>query len=345
MTNQQSIINNQQSVITVIGDGAMATVCALLANSNAHDVTLWSAFQDYAAQLAQSRENTKYLPGFSLPTTIKITSDIEQAFAHNPNIIISAVPCQYLRSVWNKLKDFAPRGGIYVSVTKGIENGTLLRPSQILTELLGKIKVVAISGPSIALEVAQSLPATVVSASNNIADAQKIQSLLSTPTFRIYTNEDILGVELAGAMKNVIALAAGIIDGLKAGDNAKAALLTRGLVEITRLGVALGAKQETFSGLAGLGDLVTTCISPHGRNRRCGELIGKGYSLDDAQKQIHSVIEGVATTKSVLDLAKKHNVEMPITSAVADVIFEGKSPKQAIRELMSRRPKDEFCYT
>ncbi len=345
MDNHQSSIINRQSSVTIIGDGAMATVCALLLHSNGHNITLWSAFEDYANQLAKSRENTKYLPGFSIPTAIKITSDIKQAFIDKPEIIISAVPCQYLRTVWTKLRDYAPHNAIYVSVTKGIENETLLRPSQILTELLGKVNIVVLSGPSIALEVARGLPATVVSASNNVDNAKKIQLLLSTPTFRIYTNEDILGVELAGAMKNVIALAAGIIDGLQAGDNAKAALLTRGLVEITRLGVALGAKQETFSGLAGLGDLVTTCISPHGRNRRCGELIGKGYSLDEAQKQIRSVVEGVATTKSVLDLAKKHYVEMPITAAVAQVIFNDKSPKQAIRELMSRRPKDEFCYT
>ncbi len=340
-------MTNLESPITIIGDGAMATVCALLLSRNGHRITIWSAFKDYAEELSKSRENRKYLPGFSLPTSIEITSDIKKAFADNPAIVISAVPCQYLRNVWGKLKEESSRlqDVIYVSVTKGIENDTLARPSEILKELLGDIRVVVLSGPSIALEVAQGLPATVVSASENMSDAQLIQSILSTPTFRIYTNEDVLGVELAGAMKNVIALAAGIIDGLKIGDNAKAALLTRGLVEITRLGVAMGAKKETFAGLAGLGDLVTTCISPHGRNRRCGELIGQGYTLRQAQEQIRSVVEGVATTKSVLDLAKRYDVEMPITLAVADVIFENKLPRQAIRELMSRKPKDEFCYT
>ncbi len=338
-------MSNSKASITIIGDGAMATVCALLLANNGHKITLWSAFEDYAQELARTRENKKYLPGFSLPTSISITSDVEFAFACKPEIIISAVPCQYLRVVWDKLKFASPKDALYVSVTKGIENDTLSRPSEILTGILGNIRIVILSGPSIALEVAQGLPATVVSASNNVQDAQRIQSLLSTPTFRIYTNEDVLGVELAGAMKNVIALAAGIIDGLKIGDNAKAALLTRGLVEITRLGVAMGARQETFAGLAGLGDLVTTCISPHGRNRRCGELIGRGYTLKQVREQIRSVIEGVPTTKSVLDLAKRYNVEMPITSAVAEVLFESKSPKQAIRELMSRKPKDEFCYT
>jgi glycerol-3-phosphate dehydrogenase (NAD(P)+) len=326
--------------ITIIGDGAMATVCALMLHTNKQSVTLWSAFPEYAQQMSRTRENSKYLPGFSIPTAVRITADPAEAF-EGSQIIVNAVPCQYLRSVWSKFVNFAPKDGIYVSVTKGIENGSLMRPSQIMCELLGPINMVVLSGPSIAVEVAQSLPGTLVAAGEKAEHARIVQSVFTTPSTRVYTNDDIVGVELAGAMKNVIALAAGMVDGLHAGDNAKAALLTRGLVEITRLGIALGARKETFSGLTGLGDLVTTCISPHGRNRRFGELIGRGFSVEDAQQQIQSVVEGVATTKSVIELAKKHHVEMPITESVYDIIFQGKKPLQAIQDLMARGLKGE----
>jgi glycerol-3-phosphate dehydrogenase (NAD(P)+) len=326
--------------ITIIGDGAMATVCALLLHGKNHKVTLWSVFPEYARQMAQTRENSKFLPGFSIPTAVRITSEANIAFA-GPEIIINAVPCQYLRSVWSTLAPLAPKNAIYVSVTKGIENNTLLRPTQILNEFLGPVEIVALSGPSIALEVARNLPATLVAAAPKVENARIVQSIFAGTSLRVYTNDDIVGVELAGAMKNVIAIAAGMVDGLQVGDNAKAALLTRGLVEITRLGIALGARKETFSGLAGLGDLVTTCISPHGRNRRLGELIGRGFTLDQALQQIQSVVEGVATTKSVLDLAKKHLIEMPLTQAVGDILFQAKTPAQAIRELMARQLKEE----
>jgi len=328
--------------VTIIGDGAMATVSALMLHSNQLDVTLWSVFPDYAKEMAQTRENIRYLPGFSIPTAVRITSDTHEALDGNPDLIVSAVPCQFVRSVWSKLADLAPRNAIYVSVTKGIENETLMRPSQILRELLGEINLVVLSGPSIAVEVARNLPGTLVAASENTEHARIVQSLFTTQSIRVYTNKDIVGVELAGAMKNVIALAAGMVDGLQAGDNAKAALLTRGLVEISRLGIALGARPETFSGLTGLGDLVTTCISPHGRNRRMGELIGRGFSREEAEKQIRSVVEGVATTESVVALAKKHSVEMPITESVHAILFEGKKPREAIRDLMARGLKEEF---
>jgi glycerol-3-phosphate dehydrogenase (NAD(P)+) len=273
---------------------------------------------------------------------VRITSDTREAFAGNPELIVSAVPCQFVRSVWSKLADLAPKDAIYVSVTKGIENETLMRPSQILRELLGEINLVALSGPSIAVEVARNLPGTLVAASENPEHARIVQALFTTPSIRVYTNRDVVGVELAGAMKNVIALAAGMVDGLQAGDNAKAALLTRGLVEISRLGIALGASPETFSGLTGLGDLVTTCISPHGRNRRLGEMIGRGLTRTEAEQQIRSVVEGVATTESVVALAKKYGVEMPITESVHAILFEGKKPLEAIRDLMARGLKEEF---
>jgi len=327
--------------ITIIGDGAMGTVCAMLLHAKGQAVTLWSAFPDYARQLARDRENTKFLPAFSIPTEVLITADAEQALGDR-QVVINAVPCQYMRSVWEKLSAVAPAEALYVSVTKGIENETLLRPSEILTQIIGSVRVVALSGPSIAREVARGLPATLVAASSDQADRRIVQSLFSSPSLRVYTNDDIIGVELAGAMKNVIALAAGIIDGINAGDNAKAALLARGSVEITRLGTAMGARPQTFSGLAGLGDLVTTCISPHGRNRRLGELIGKGMTLQEARQTMYSVAEGVATAKSVLCLAERYATEMPITEAVCQVIFEGKPARQAIHELMVRRPKGEF---
>ncbi len=327
--------------VTIIGDGAMATVCAMQLHNNGHAVTIWSAFEQYAAAMAQRRENFKYLPGFHIPPGIQITAATGLALSE-PQIIINAVPCQYMREVWQGLAGQVPGDALYASVTKGIENKTLLRPSCILTELLGKVTVVAVSGPSIALEVARSLPATIVAACKQIAHARTIQQLFSSQTLRVYANNDIVGVELAGATKNIIAIAAGMIDGLGIGDNAKAAVLTRGLVEITRLGVALGARPETFAGLAGLGDLVTTCISPHGRNRTLGEKIGRGMKLQQAQASISSVVEGVATTASVVQLAKKHHTEMPITQAIYAIMFEDKDPRAAIRQLMTRQPKDEF---
>jgi glycerol-3-phosphate dehydrogenase (NAD(P)+) len=243
--------------------------------------------------------------------------------------------------VWQRLQADVDVNVPICSVTKGIENETLLRPSQIIQDVLGDVPVAALSGPSIATEVAKRLPATVVAASERMALAEDIQSAFSTGWFRVYTNPDLLGVELAGATKNVIALAAGIIDGLGAGDNAKAALLTRGLVEITRLGKAMGAKSDTFAGLAGLGDLVTTCISPVGRNRSAGQLIGQGKSVDEVVASTHSVIEGIATTRSVVQLARKHDVEMPITFAVESVLFERRPPQEAIADLMTRRLKAE----
>jgi len=327
--------------ITIIGDGAMATLCALLLHDNGHRVTLWSAFPQFAQELLQRRDNYRYLPGFHIPSQVHITADADEALA-DPRFVVNAVPCQYMRQVWRNLADKAANNALYVSVTKGIENDTLLRPSCILRQLLGPVAVVALSGPSIAVEVARSLPTTVVAASEDIEQARTVQRLFHNRTLRVYTNSDIVGVELAGATKNVIALAAGIIDGLGAGDNAKAALLTRGLVEITRLGVAMGARHETFSGLAGLGDLVTTCISPHGRNRTLGEKIGRGMTLQQALAGMDSVVEGVATTRSVMQLADKYDVEMPITEAVYAVIFDNKPPPRAIHELMTRQPKDEF---
>ena len=247
-----------------------------------------------------------------------------------------------MRPVWQRLKQYANTAVPIVSVTKGIENDTLLRPSQIITSVLGeKIKVVVLSGPTIAEEIAKKLPATATASSKDERLAGTVQEIFNTPYLRVYRNSDVIGVELAGAMKNVIAIAAGIVDGIKIGDNAKAALLCRGLAEITRLGVALGAREQTFAGLSGLGDLVTTCISPTGRNRSFGQRIGKGATIKESIEATQSVVEGAATCKSVMDMARKYRIDMPITEAVYQILFQGKSVSAAIGELMARKLKAE----
>ncbi len=327
--------------IAVIGDGAMGTACALILANKGYQVAMWGYDAEQLATIGRYGENRQFLPGVRLPVSIEFIADDKEIF-HNAPLIISAVPCAFLRSVWTRLGPHLPANSAVISITKGIENETLMRPSQIIEEVAQPRNIAVFSGPNIADELVRSLPASSTAASNDPNLAQQTQKLFSTSWFRIYTNPDMLGVELAGATKNVIAIAAGIIDGLKAGDNAKAALITRGLVEISRLGVALGAMQETFSGLSGLGDLITTCISPKGRNRSFGAMIGAGLSADDARERIPGEVEGVNTCKSLMQLADKHNVEMPITEAVYKILFEGKVVNQAITELMTRRLKPEM---
>jgi len=312
---------------------------------NDHRVTLWSAFEDQTAEMLRTRENRRFLPGHSLPESLTITSDESAAFA-DANLAISAVPAQFIRPAWRRLAGHYPDSLPICSVAKGIENDTLLRPTEVIAEVLGEAhrkcgSLAVLSGPSIAPEVAAKLPATVTVAATDLMLAGRVQECFIRPYFRVYTNPDMVGVEVAGATKNVIAIAAGILDGLGAGDNAKAALLSRGLAEITRLGEALGAQGETFAGLAGVGDLVTTCISPVGRNRSFGEAVGSGLSVSDALASTDSVVEGVATTRSVVQLAAKLGVEMPITQAVHDVLFAYKSPADAIASLMERPPRAE----
>jgi glycerol-3-phosphate dehydrogenase (NAD(P)+) len=312
-------------------------------------------------EIANNRENKKFLPGYKLPEELVFEYDDKRAIS-GADLIVSAVPCQFMRQVWNRLKEHIPEGVPIVSVAKGIENDTLLRPTEILAEILSsessvqssatqnaarstqyEIRLGVLSGPTIADELARKLPATACSACSDESLAKKVQHTFSdnVPWFRVYTNTDIVGVELAGAMKNVIAIAAGIIDGAGAGDNAKAALLTRGLAEIKRLGIKMGARPQTFSGLTGLGDLVTTCISPMGRNRSFGERIGRGQTTDQAQDATDSVVEGIATCKSVIALAERYGIEMPITQAVHEVLFENKPVQIAIADLMKRRLKAE----
>jgi len=326
--------------VAIVGDGAMGTVCAIILANKGYSVSLWGYEPEQIHQIEQYGENKRFLPGIRLPVAIQLTADDQQIF-EEVAIIISAVPCAYLRGVWTRLADHVPAHVPVISVTKGIENNTLKRPTQVICEIVSPRPVGAFSGPNIADELARSLPATATAASNDPTLAQQVQKIFSTNWFRIYTNSDLAGVELAGATKNVIAIAAGIVDGLQAGDNAKAALLTRGLVEISRLGTALGAKQETFAGLSGMGDLVTTCISPKGRNRSFGQAIGSGQAIEDALNSIPGEVEGVKTCKSVIQLARRYHVEMPITQAVYEILFEGKSVKQAITELMTRQLKAE----
>jgi len=339
--------------VSIIGDGGMGTACAIILCSKAGQVAggdregkglrvrMWGYDAQQLSRIEQAGENIVFLPGHKLPEGLLFEGRDEEILL-GADLIVSAVPCQYMRGVWQRLSKYVGRDAVIVSVTKGIENETLLRPSEILRDVLGSgIRCSCLSGPTIADELAEHLPATACAACADTQVAVEVQQTFSLPWFRVYTNTDILGVELAGAMKNVIAIAAGIVDGVRAGDNAKAALLCRGLAEITRLGVAMGAQWETFAGLGGMGDLVTTCISPKGRNRGFGERIGAGASTAEALGATKSVVEGVATCRSVVELASRYGVEMPIAQAVYAVVFEGKSVQAAIGELMSRALKSE----
>ena len=323
----------------------MATVCSILLTQGGHGVTMWGAFEESVERLIQDRENRRLLPGVRVPASVQLTANDSDCFV-GATMVLSAIPTQYMRSVWARLRPRVPPGVAIVSVAKGIENGTLLRPSQIISDVISPGVVcpwslATMSGPNIAGEIARYLPATAVAASTDEALACRVQAAFSTQWFRVYTNSDVIGVELAGATKNVIAIAAGILDGLAAGNNAKAALVTRGLVEITRLAVAMGAQESTLHGLAGLGDLITTCVSPEGRNRTVGEQIGKGKKLADILGAMESVAEGVPTTRSVMELAIRYKVEMPITRAVHEVLFDGKDAITALTDLMTRGPKPE----
>jgi len=323
----------------------MATLCAIILAENGHAVRLWSAFPAAAEELARTRENRRFLPGHPLPQAVEVTAD-DAAALDGAEVAIQAVPTQFVRHWWSRLTKYCPKSLPICSTAKGIENRTLLRPSQVVLEVLGDANptprpIAVLTGPSIAPQVARRLPATVTVAANRPGFAEQIQVLFNRPYFRVYTNPDLIGVEVAGAVKNVVAIAAGILDGLGAGDNAKASLVTRGLAEITRLGVAMGARRETFAGLAGVGDLITTCTSPQGRNRSFGEAVGRGRSVEQALAATQSVIEGVATTASVVELAARLGVEMPITQAVHSVLFAGRSPAEAIADLMNRPLKAE----
>ena len=327
--------------VSIIGDGAMGTVLAGLLCEKGTATRLWGYDPKQLKAFADARENVRFLPGYTLPSTLVFEPQDRRIF-QSAEMIVSAVPCQFIRGIWTRLKPHVPAHIPVVSVAKGIENNTLLRPTEVIDQILeGHNPYAVLSGPTIADELIRRLPATACVACNDEALAQKIQFAFNTDWFRVYRNPDIVGVELAGACKNVIAIAAGAIDGIGAGDNAKAALLSRGLAEITRLGLACGARTETFSGLTGLGDLVTTCISPKGRNRSFGERIGRGETVQQALGATESVVEGVATCQSLVAVAQSKGIEMPITEAVHRVLFEDKPVREALQDLMSRELKSE----
>ncbi len=340
--------------VAILGVGQMGLVCAgILAQPDpAQDapgprarVVMWGHDETERGNLAQTRHSPR-LPGFELPDPVRIAISDEEAL-RDADLIVTAIPVQFMREAWTRLRPHVPPHAGVLSVAKGLETTTILRPTQIVADVLrddpdARPRALGcLSGPTIATELARCLPATMVAASDHPGFAEQIQRLFTTSWMRVYTNPDLLGVELAGATKNVIAIAAGIIDGLGAGHNAKSALLARGLAEIARLGTAMGARTETFFGVAGAGDLATTCFSPEGRNRSCGEALGKGASLKDYLAGSMFVVEGVETTRAVVQLAEKYRVDMPITRAVHAVLFEGLDPVEAIGLLMSRQPKNE----
>jgi len=321
--------------ISIIGDGGWGTALALLLHSKGAAPILWSVSPQYAEVLKKDRENIKFLKGVSLPRDLEITSDDSRIM--DSEYVFFVVPCEYLRRVAERFA--SGKFKHVISATKGVERSSLKRPSEILSEYFSPSSISILSGPSISFEVARGMPTTVVVASGG--GIKDVQDLLMTETFRVYTSNDVIGVEMGGALKNIIAIAAGISDGLGFGTNSKAAILTRGLAEITRLGVKMGANAETFSGLSGMGDLATTCISMDSRNRWFGEEIGKGESIDRIMDGTEVVVEGAATCRSTRELAEKYDVEMPITQKVYEVLYEGKSPDIAVKELMTRSAKEE----
>ena len=326
--------------ISVAGAGSWGTALAILLHDNGHEVILWSALKDEVSMLSEKREHESKLPGVKIPEEIAITDDLETTLKDR-DLIVLAVPSPFTRSTARSMKNLVRKGQIIVNVAKGIEENTLMTLSEIIEEEIPQANVAVLSGPSHAEEVGRKMPTTCVAGARTKETAEYIQGLFMSPVFRVYTSPDILGIELGGALKNVIALAAGTADGLGCGDNTKAALITRGIAEIKRLGVAMGAHAETLTGLSGIGDLIVTCASVHSRNRKAGYLIGKGYTMQEAMDEVKMVVEGVYSAKAALALSRKYHVEMPIVEEVNQVNFEGKSPKDALGELMMRVRKEE----
>ncbi|AEV69087.1 NAD(P)H-dependent glycerol-3-phosphate dehydrogenase [Acetivibrio clariflavus] len=326
--------------IAIIGAGSWGTALSVLLAKSGHSVKMWSIFKEEVEMINKVREHIDKLPGVLIPNGVKATDDVEEAI-DNTHLLVMVVPSHTVRTNAKEISKYVKDGTIVVSCSKGIEEGTGLRLSEIIKQEIPQCEIVALSGPSHAEEVGKDVPTAVVAASENIKAAEYVQDIFMSPKFRVYTNSDIIGVELGGALKNSIALCAGISDGLGFGDNTKAALMTRGITEITRLGVSMGARRETFAGLAGIGDLIVTCTSMHSRNRRAGILIGQGKSLKEAVDEVKMVVEGVVTTKAAYELAMKKDVVMPITTEAYNVLFNGKNAKQAVVDLMMRDKRNE----
>lgn len=327
--------------ICVLGAGSWGTALAVLMADQGMEVSLWHRKEEVAAQLRDKRENSKYLPGTTLSSGIAPTSHLNEAI-EGSEVVVLAVPSHSIREICAKIKPFVHADQYIVNVAKGLEEGSYLRLSQVINDELSYNNVFVLSGPSHAEEVAKKLPTTVVISGEEREKCEYLQDLFSTPTFRVYTNPDMIGVELGGALKNIIALGAGISDGLGYGDNSKAALMTRGIAEISRLGKILGAKTETFAGLAGIGDLIVTCTSMHSRNRRAGIQLGQGERLDEVLDSIGMVVEGVRATKVASELALKYECEMPITQGLNKILFEDANPKDVVTEIMTRSSKHEI---
>ncbi len=327
--------------IGVIGAGGWGTALSLLLHNNGHRVILWSALADEVELLTEKRENPAKLPGVRLPEGMEITTDLQKAVT-GMDMLVLAVPSPYIRSTAHSMGALAAEGQIIVNVAKGIEEKTLMRLSQVIEEEIPQAEVAVMSGPSHAEEVGKGIPTTIVAGAKSRKTAEYVQGIFMSEVFRVYTSPDVLGIELGGALKNVVALAAGIADGLGYGDNTKAALITRGITEIARLGTAMGGKIETFSGLSGIGDLIVTCASMHSRNRRAGILIGEGYSYQDAMKEVNMVVEGVYSAKAAMGLAQKYNVQLPIIEQVNEVLFHDKKADEAVKDLMLRDKKIEY---
>lgn len=328
--------------IALIGAGSWGLALGLLLNEKGNRVSIWCYDEAEKNSILQYRENKRCLPGIKIPLEISFTTSMEEVLK-DKDIVITAVPSKAIRVTADKMKDYIPQNAVIVNVAKGIEEETLMRLSEVLEDVLPN-RIVVLSGPSHAEEVARHIPTTVVVSGKDMQAAEEVQDIFMTKFFRVYTNNDLVGIELGGALKNVIALAAGTIEGIGYGDNTKAALITRGIAEITRLGVAMGGNPATFGGLTGIGDLIVTCTSGHSRNRRAGELLGRGYTVSEALDKVNMVVEGVPTTKAGHALMKKYQIEMPILTAIYETLFENKSVQEAISDLMQRDKKSEHYY-
>lgn len=328
--------------VAVLGDGGWGTALALVSHRKGNRTLLWSAFPDYAEAFKAKRENYKFLPGIPLPASLEITADLKHA-VQTANVLILAIPTQFLRNVLFKLKEYDLSGKMLVTVSKGIEKKTYLRPSEIIHSILGSaVNLVILSGPSHAEEVARGIPTLVVAASKEEKLSQRVHNVLGDRGFRVYLQTDVVGTELGGSLKNVLAIAAGICDGLGFGDNTKSGLLTRGILEMTKLGVRLGANPNTFFGLSGIGDLMTTCFSPHGRNLRVGRELGKGKSIKEILAGMEMVAEGVDTAEAVAELSARVGIVLPIMTEVYNVLFKNKPCLQAVEDLLSRDAREEW---
>lgn len=327
--------------ITVIGAGSFGTALAILLTDKGYDVSIWGRSEEQLALMREKRENPHYLPGVKLSEKLNIEGNLKSALI-NAEIIVFSVPAQNFRSLLESSREYIKSSSTIVNVAKGIEKKSLLRLSQVAEDVIPDIKYVTLSGPSHAEEVARNLPTTVTVASLDNQLSKEIQEVFNTERFRVYTNDDIIGVELGGALKNIIALGAGISDGMGFGDNAKAAIMTRGITEMCRLGLAMGANMNTFSGLTGIGDLIVTCTSMHSRNRRCGILMGEGISTDKAVEKVGMVVEGISTAEAAYELAKLYNIEMPLTECICQMIKGEIDALEAVSLLMGRKTKNEM---